>query len=155
LFSSSSLSSSSSPPASGVHADIFEDIELDQVEFLAPRLKSSVSNYARFKWAFSDKGKLQTLIEKLGAYNEDLYKITERHIVTTPVQESGGSLDKFRVQVELPFPPNLDFCGREDILELMRRFFQTTNGKTKREVIVCIPLSCSSVTNLVNRFCIG
>ena len=141
-------SSSSLPsPAPVICDDIFKDLNVNiaQVEAMAPQLQSCVSNYARLKWAFSDKSKLQTLIERLKTYNEDLYNLTERHRATTPcvvtpcVVQSKGSFDNF---IELPFPPNPDFCGREGLLDEMHQIFQPLNGKTKREVIVCNSSGC-------------
>ncbi|KAF8545135.1 hypothetical protein BDD12DRAFT_786467 [Trichophaea hybrida] len=130
-------SSSSSPsPAPIVQNDIFKDLDIDiaQVKAMAPQLQSCVSCYARLKWAFSDKIELQTLIERLKSYNEDLCSLTERQLSTMPgITHSEGSFDNL---IELPFPPNPDFCGRAGLLDEMHQIFQPPNGKTKREVII-------------------
>jgi hypothetical protein len=58
------------------------DLSIDQVTPLVQRFQSTVSSYSRFKWVFSDKDKLQALIDKLKQYNNDLNNLTAVHLST-------------------------------------------------------------------------
>ena len=62
--------------------DLDIDLSFDDVERLAPAFNSTISSYAKLKWAFSDKDKLQALIDRLERYNKDLRVLTANNVST-------------------------------------------------------------------------
>lgn len=134
---SASPSPSCGPGASTTPDEIFKnlDIGISNLRTVAPQLQRTVSNYARLKWAYCDKAKLQTLIKKLKSYNQDLHDLTGPQFDFT-VSSGPARRGSFQVPVELPFPPNPKFWGRGDLLEKMHRTLRSSAAESRRKVIV-------------------
>ncbi|CCX31527.1 Similar to kinesin light chain [Grosmannia clavigera kw1407]; acc. no. EFW99948 [Pyronema omphalodes CBS 100304] len=104
-------------------------------------LKSIVSSYARLKWAFSDKEKLQSLIDKLKQYNEELESLTAKCPPLALERFTPTPSDKVssKIHFMVPFSKNADYIRQSQIRSFMESKLrdQGSTGVTQITVALC------------------
>ncbi|KAF8241358.1 hypothetical protein K440DRAFT_643854 [Wilcoxina mikolae CBS 423.85] len=138
-FRLSSSSNCSNIPALVGGLDPDTNIDTEKLETIARKFEVAVSSSARLKWAFTDKTKLQALVQRLKEHNGNLRSLTDGHLASNTDRlptNHRNSFDTFSLPVELPFPRNPDFCGREDILDEIYQKFQPLDDNFERNVCI-------------------
>jgi hypothetical protein len=104
-------------------------------------LKSIVSSYARLKWAFSDKEKLQSLIDKLKQYNEELESLTANCLSLALERSTSIPSDSAasKIHFMVPFSKNDDYIGQSQIRSFVESKLgdQGSTGVTQITVALC------------------
>ncbi|KAI5813334.1 hypothetical protein BZA77DRAFT_121893, partial [Pyronema omphalodes] len=93
------------------------NLDIEKLKLLAPDIRSAVSSYERFKWVFSNKEKLETLIKQLRLYNKNLTDLLIGYLGIAHKSIVNKESKHFMV----PFPRNGGFVGVSCTLSWFRQ----------------------------------